>query len=74
MANLPEKVRDLGWFIKWGYISKQYLGYTRSWIYQRLGGYDGNGNPCEFTPEQKEKLREAFRDMARQLNEAAEEL
>ena len=74
MAELPSKVRELGWFIKWGAISKEYLGFSRSWIYQRLGGYDGNGNECEFTPGQKEKLKEALLDLAQKITEAAEEI
>ncbi len=74
MEKLPAKVRELGWFIKWGAISKAYFGLSRSWIYQRLGGYDGNGNECEFSDEQKETLRGALRDLSRRLSEAADEL
>lgn len=74
MGTLPEKVRELGWFIKWGAISKEYFGLSRSWIYQRLGGYDGNGNECGFTDEQKEKLKEALLDLSQKLAEAAEEI
>lgn len=60
--------------LKWGNISKDYFGYSRGWIYQRLNGYDGNGNPCEFTDRQKETLREALRDIAGRINKAADEL
>ncbi len=60
--------------IKWGYISKQYFGFSRAWIYQRLNGYDGNGNPCDFTEEQREKLKESLHDIARRIDEAADEL
>ena len=61
-------------YVKWGNISKDYFGFSRSWIYQRLNGYDGNGNPCEFTDSQKEVLRDALRDLARKLNETADSL
>lgn len=74
MANLPSKVLELGWMIKWGCISKEYFGFSRSWIYQRLNGYDGNGNPCDFTDEQRQQLKEALHDFARRINEAADEL
>ena len=60
--------------IKWGYISKEYFGFSRPWIYQRLNGYDGNGNACGFTDEQRDRLRDALRDIARKLEEAADEL
>ncbi len=74
MTKIMEQLKDIVLYIKWGNISKDYFGFSRSWIYQRLNGYDGNGNPCEFTPSQKETLREAFRDIARRLNETADSL
>lgn len=59
-------------YIKWGNISKDYFGFSRSWIYQRLNGYDGNGNECHFTDAQKETMRSALRDLARKLNDTAD--
>lgn len=61
-------------FVKWGNISQEYFGLSRGWIYQRLNGYDGNGKPCEFTPEQKHTLAEALRDLATKLVMAAAEI
>lgn len=70
-----EKIlENIALYIKWGNISKDYFGFSRSWIYQRLNGYDGNGNRCEFTDEQKNILRNALRDIARRLNEAADKI
>lgn len=69
-----DKLKDVLLYIKWGNISKDYFGFSRGWIYQRLNGYDGNGNPSEFTDSQKEILREALKDIARKLNEAADEI
>lgn len=70
-------VQELGGvmaLLKWGNISEEYFGFPRGWIYQRLNGYDGNGNKCEFTEAQKETLRAALHDMADRLNEAADRL
>lgn len=61
-------------FVKWGKISKDYFGFSPSWLYQRLKGYDGNGNPCELTDPQKEILREALRDIAAKINAAADKI
>ena len=72
MANMMENLKGILLYVKWGNISKDYFGFSRSWIYQRLNGYDGNGNPCDFTESQKEVLREALRDLARKLNETAD--
>lgn len=74
MANNIDKLKDVLLYIKWGNISKDYFGFSRGWIYQRLNGYDGNGNPSEFTESQKETLREALKDIARKLDEAADEI
>lgn len=74
MESTANKLLNLGLLnlIKWGNVSKDYFGYSRGWIYQRLNGYDGNGSECDFTDPQKEKLREALHDMARRLDEAAD--
>ncbi len=69
---MMENLKGILLYVKWGNISKDYFGFSRSWIYQRLNGYDGNGNPCDFTESQKEVLREALRDLARKLNETAD--
>ena len=74
MEAIRKITKDLVWYIKWGGISKDYFGFSRTWIYQRLNGYDGNGNPCEFTQEQREIFRDALRDIARKLNEAADKI
>lgn len=74
MAKMMENLREILLYIKWGNISKDYFGFSRSWIYQRLNGYDGNGNPCEFTESQKEVLREALKDLARKLNQTADSI
>ncbi len=74
MANILKNLESITLYIKWGNISKDYFGFSRSWIYQRLNGYDGNGNKCEFTDEQKNILRDALRDIARRLNEAADKI
>lgn len=74
MAKILDNIKDIALYLKWGNISEDYFGFSRSWIYQRLNGYDGNGNPCEFTDSQKETLREALRDLAQKLNAAAEKI
>lgn len=74
MASDFNKLSGVLTYLKWGNISKDYFGFSRGWIYQRLNGYDGNGNPSDFTDSQKDTLKEALRDIARRLNEAADNL
>lgn len=68
------KLRDIIPYIKWGNISKDYFGFSRGWIYQRLNGYDGNGNPCDFTESQKETLRESLRNLANKILKTADDI
>ena len=74
MANITDQFGDILLYIKWGNISKDYFGFSRSWIYQRLNGYDGNGTPTKFTEDQKEILRNALRDIAAKLNRTADNI
>lgn len=74
MAKMTDSLKEILTYIKWGNISKDYFGFSRSWIYQRLNGYDGNGNQCEFTESQKEVMRQALRDLARKLNDTADSI
>ena len=74
MTSQISPLKNILFYLKWGNISKDYFGYSRSWIYQRLNGYDGNGNPSDFTDAQKETLKEALKDIAAKINEAADNL
>ena len=74
MANITDQFGDILLYIKWGNTTKDYFGFSRSWIYQRLNGYDGNGNPTKFTEDQKEILRNALRDIAAKLNRTADNI
>ncbi|MDE7402778.1 MAG: DUF5053 domain-containing protein [Muribaculaceae bacterium] len=71
---MTNKIKDIITLLKWGNISKDYFGFSRGWIYQRLNGYDGNGNSCEFTESQKDTLRAALRDIANKINTVADEI
>lgn len=72
MASILKQLEEVALYR--GNVSRDYLGFSRSWIYQRLNGYDGNGNACEFTDQQKEDLRKAMRDIAARLNDIADKL
>jgi hypothetical protein len=74
MSDTTNKLKEILLYLKWGNISKDYFGFSRGWIYQRLNGCDGNGNECDFTDSQKETLKEALRDIAAKLNEAADNI
>lgn len=74
MSSTADNIKDVLPYLKWGNISKDYFGFSRGWIYQRLNGYDGNGEPSDFTDSQKETLRNSLRDLADRLNAAADNI
>lgn len=74
MTTTASKLKDIILLLKWGNISKDYFGFSGSWIYQRLNGYDGNGNPADFTEEQRQTLRDALKDIAERINKAADSI
>ncbi|MCM1310820.1 MAG: DUF5053 domain-containing protein [Bacteroides sp.] len=74
MSNILQKIGDLVFYVKFGKISKDYFGYSSSWLYQRLNGYDGNSKPCELTEEQTATLKSALHDLADKINAVADTL
>ena len=73
-TEIMNNLDDVLLYLKWGNISNDYFGHSRSWIYQRLNGYDGNGKPCELTETQKETLRNALHDIADRIHAAADKI
>jgi len=69
-----DKLRDILPYVKWGNISKDYFCKSRTWIYQRLGGYEVNDKPAEFKADEIESLREALHDIARRIDAVADNL
>jgi len=63
---LIEKVNleEVSNIISIAYISKKYFGKTRHWLYQRLNGSIVNGKPARFTPDEKNRLKEALQDIS----------
>lgn len=52
-------------------FAKRYFGRSASWLHQRINGNAVHGKPAEFTPEEKQTLARALRDMASKLEQAA---
>jgi len=43
-------------------------------MYGKLNGIDGNGNESEFTPSEKEQLRNALFDFSERIRKAAQSI
>jgi len=56
------------------YIAKNYFNKTDAWLYQRINGNIVNGKPAHFTPDEKNKLAHALRDLSIKLHETSVKL
>ena len=73
-TSVNTQLRDIRLDITWSKIARRYFGKSASWIYNKLNGTDGNGNVGEFTPSEKEQLRDALYDFADRVRNAAEKI
>ena len=53
------------------YIAKKYFNKTDEWLYQRINGNMVNGKPAQFTPEEKNTLANALKDLSIMLQETS---
>lgn len=65
---------ELGDYINFSGIAKEYFKKSANWLLQRLHGYKVNGKPATFKPEEYQQLTTAFREIAAQLNAAADRI
>jgi len=65
---MKAKMADILLDVSWSKISTKYFGRSRSWIYHKLDGIDGNGGDGRFSEAEKETLRHALRDLANRIN------
>lgn len=55
--------------IWWGYIARDYMGKSPSWIYNKLRGRDVGDGTAGFTPDEVEQLRGALASFAHRVGE-----
>ena len=60
--------------IKWASISRNDFGKSRSWLSQKMNGFDGNGSETEFTETEKQTLKTALQNLAERINNCADKL
>lgn len=59
--------------VNWAYLAKNYFGKSRSWLYHKFNGMN-NGKDDDFSDVDREKLKEALKDIAGRLVLASEKL
>lgn len=65
---------ELSDYIKFSAISKSHFNKSSNWILQRLHGYEVNGNPAQFKPEELAIFVKALREIANTLNQSADRI
>lgn len=59
--------------VNWAYLAKNYFGKSRSWLYHKFNGMN-NGKDDDFSDADRERLKEALKDIAGRLVLASEKL
>lgn len=70
-VDLRMEMLEISQFISLAQVSKKYFGKSKAWLYQRLYNLKVNGKPAQFTPEERNTLAEALRDIARMAQETS---
>ena len=73
METVRKKIEPILMLVNWAGVSRDYFGKSRSWLHHKMSGTDvnQNGKPAEFTPEERQKLKESLLDLADKITEAA---
>lgn len=61
-------------YIVFSAIAKNYFKKSANWILQRLHGYEVNGKPAQFKPDETAIFVQALRDLSSKLEEAAAQI
>jgi len=70
-TTMTTTLRDIRLHITWSHIARYYLGKSAAWIYSKLNGIDENGNPTDFTYNERLQLRNALYDFSERIRTAA---
>lgn len=59
--------------VNWAYLAKNYFGKSRSWLYHKFSGRNGNVS-ADFSDIDRDRLKNALKDIAARVNMAADRL
>ena len=71
---LKYQLKDIALDVTWSKIASRYFGKSSSWMYHKINGIDGNGNPIEFTDEEKLQLKNSLFDLSDRIRNTAYQL
>lgn len=73
-TSVKQEMSDILLDISLAKISTKYFNKSRSWLYHKLDGVDGNGKPNSFSEEEKEILRGALNDLSERIRRASDNI
>lgn len=65
---------DICLLVNFSEIARSYFNKNVNWFNQRLHGYNVNGKPAEFKPDELKILSASLRDISRKILEAADKI
>lgn len=72
--TVKQILSDITLDISMAKISTRYFEKSRSWLYHKLDGIDGNGKPTDFSSEEKEQLKKALKDLSNRISVCADKI
>jgi hypothetical protein len=63
---------DCADYVNFSAIARDYYNRSANWLHQRLHGYEVNGKPAQFKPEEVDTFARALRDISAKLATAAD--
>ena len=73
-VSVKQQMSDIILDISIAKISMRYFEKSRSWLYHKLDGIDGNGKATDFSAQEKEQLRNALKDLSNRIATCADNL
>lgn len=73
-TTMKQTLKDILLDISWARLSVSYFGKSRSWLHQKLDGVNSNGGIGGFSETEKIELKNALKDLANRISEAADRI
>ncbi|MDE5739348.1 MAG: DUF5053 domain-containing protein [Bacteroidaceae bacterium] len=72
-ASVRQVLNDVYEEVNWAYLAKNYFGKSRSWLYHKFSGMN-NGVMDDFSDVDRDRLKDALKDIAQRVNAVADRL
>ncbi len=67
IETLRDQLGEIYELLPLSYIAETYFGKTKSWLYQRLNGYEIRGHKYTLSAQQKQVFNQACRELGKRI-------